>query len=401
MFEIKILKDVVDFSKEFERCCKNYNKLHIATAWVGNPKHVLPYTYLETFEGSITATVGVAFNQTHPDSLDFLKELGADLRVFQESNKLFHPKVYLFSSKKNEALFIGSSNFTYSGFFDNIEINVLVEGLLKQKVKTQISQIKKQLKKWHSDTFSFAPSSRWISSYRKSYEKSLKAKKQKGIKTPPTYENEIATSSWLRNADWQTYHREVIEGLKKRERDGAGYMEVLEAAENELPLPWEVSDFDILEKRKIVGGIRGYGCLGHVAASGQFRKLLASGTRKQKKTIVDVINEIGELSLPIEWKRFEKLLSKLIKLGPSIKVWGRLLCLIRPDMFCTVASISVRTNLSKTLKIPKSHFERTEGYIQLLKLIHSSPWFNSSVPEKEEELEIWERRVAFMDAIFY
>ncbi len=401
MFEIKILMDVIDFSTEFERCCKKYQKLHMATAWVGDPKHVLPYTYLETFKGSIAATVGVAFYHTHPDSLDFLKEIGVDLKVFQKSNKLFHPKLYLFSSKKNEALFIGSSNFTNSGFYQNFEINILVEGFLKQKEKNQISEIKKQLKNWHSDTYSFIPSSRWISSYRKSYEESLKAKKQKGITTPSTYENEIASSSWLRNADWQTYHRKVIEGLKKRERDGAGYIEVLEAAENEMPLPWKVSYFDILENRRITGGIGDYGWLGHVSANGQFRKLLASGTKKQKKTIVDVINEIGKLNLPIEWKEFEELLKKLIKLGPSIKVWGRLLCLIRPDVFCTVASNPVRTNLSKTLKIPKSHFGKTEGYIQLLKLIHSSPWFNSSVPKKKEELKIWGRRVALMDAIFY
>ena len=84
-----------------------------------------------------------------------------------------------------------------------------------------------------------------------------------------------------------------------------------------------------------------------------------------------------------------------------MKVWGRFLCLVRPDLYCTVASISVRTNLSKTLKVPQSHFERVEGYIQLLKLIHASPWFYSSKPRGKEEASVWERRVAFMDAIFY
>ncbi len=84
-----------------------------------------------------------------------------------------------------------------------------------------------------------------------------------------------------------------------------------------------------------------------------------------------------------------------------MKVWGRLLCIVRPDVYCTVASPSVRTNLSKTLTVAQKDFERPEGYILLLKLIHASPWFNSIEPKDTIEADVWARRVAFMDAIFY
>jgi len=129
--------------------------------------------------------------------------------------------------------------------------------------------------------------------------------------------------------------------------------------------------------------------------------LFASGTTKEKQTIVDIINDISILNQPINWNHLSDLLKSLIKLGPTIKVWGRLLCLVCPNLYCTVASISVRENLSKTLSLPQSRFESVDGYIQLLQLIHASPWFNSSKPIEKNEREIWQRRVAFMDAIFY
>jgi hypothetical protein len=84
-----------------------------------------------------------------------------------------------------------------------------------------------------------------------------------------------------------------------------------------------------------------------------------------------------------------------------MKVWSRVLCLVRPDLYCTIASISVRKNLSRTLGIPQTRFQAPDGYIELAKLIHASPWFQAPMPMNEEQAEVWKRRAAFMDGIFY
>jgi HKD family nuclease len=60
------------------------------------------------------ATGGTALSQSHPDSIEFLQTLKADVRIFNNDGTLFHPKVYLFSSAGSVALFIGSSNLTFS-----------------------------------------------------------------------------------------------------------------------------------------------------------------------------------------------------------------------------------------------------------------------------------------------
>jgi hypothetical protein len=71
MRTIKVLTARDRFLKDFERCCRDYNSLHIAVAWCGDPKQTLPYKHLSDFKGEIVATVGYSFNQTHPDAIQW------------------------------------------------------------------------------------------------------------------------------------------------------------------------------------------------------------------------------------------------------------------------------------------------------------------------------------------
>ncbi|MCE5311472.1 MAG: phospholipase D-like domain-containing protein [Acidobacteriales bacterium] len=349
------------------------------------------------------ATLGRAFDHTHPDAIEFFRQLRSDVRIFRQEAGLFHPKVYLFSSGNTHevAIFIGSSNFTYSGFYSNCEANVLLEGLPERVERAQVKSLQDQLNEWHSDRFSLLPTSDWIAEYRSTFEKTLRKEKKNRIRSPRQFESEISSSSWLCNASWQTFYKEVVDGLKRLKRNRQEYLEVLDAAGKRLSLPWEPSYFEDLELRRIIGGMGEYGWLGHVAASGHFRGLLAHGTRKQWQAISDSINTIGAPSPPVDWARLREALNRLISLGPSMKVWSRLLCLVRPELYCTVASIAVRKNLARTLGVAQATFQSPDGYIRLLKLIHAAPWFQSSMPQRTDESEIWRRRVAFMDAVFY
>ncbi|MFC1635198.1 phospholipase D-like domain-containing protein [Planctomycetota bacterium] len=321
--------------------------------------------------------------------------------IFKDDTDLFHPKIYLFRSKQRYALFIGSSNLTYGGFYTNCECNCLIEGTTASGADKDIRNLEKLLDLWRSSQFSFKPTAKWLAAYRRRYKTTAQKQRKQKMKTPPRAEEDIPTASWLRHADWSVYYRKVLSGLKKHGRNGQGYHDVLNAASQNLPIPWETDYFEDIEKRRIIGGIGEYGWLGHVSASGQFRSLLANGTLGQKTRIVNAINDIAQLYPPIPWPQLKSYLDSLIALGPTMKVWGRLLCIVRPDLYCTIAAITVRQNLSKTLSVPQDRFNSSEGYIQLIRLIHLSPWFNSVKPENETQAAIWERRAAFLDAIFY
>lgn len=401
MRQSHILADSQKLAEEFARCCTTYDSVSLAVAWCGNPAQTLPYKHLEAFGGKITATIGVAFNHTHPDAIEWFQDLGADVRIFRDTGDLFHPKVYLFRQKTDYALFVGSSNLTYGGFYSNIEVNTLIEGSLSVGKGADVRRLQEVLLDWHSPAKSFKPQATWLAKYRADYLTTTRTARQHGIRLPPRVEEDIGMASWLRNADWSLYYGKVREGLRQHDRNGQGYHDVLDAAAAVVPLPWKSAYFKDIEKRRVIGGIKKYGWLGHVAASGQFRHLMANGGQQSWDTIARCINEAAELTPPIPWKRLERILAELVALGSTMKVWGRLLCLVRPDLYCTVASVSVRTNLSATLGVRQSLFEDSDGYVQLIRLIHSSPWFNSRKPSNQSEAKVWDRRVAFMDAIFY
>ena len=395
--EIKIL-DRSSFASEFERCCREYSILRIACAWCGDPSHILPYSYLTSNDDlQIEIIIGVSFNQTHPDAIKYFIDNGIHVKIFDPSENLFHPKIYLFKKNNKHAIFVGSSNFTYSGFYSNTEVNILIEG----NISKEISQIENYFKRWESDKCSFIPDEKWLSEYRKNYKKQRDIERKSKIRTPQDNEESISSSSWLMQATWPLYYQKVKDGLADKERDEFGYSAVLDAAKENLSLPWDETIFEKIENRRIIGGMGKYGWLGHVAASGAFRQFMANGTLSKKRKMVRAINAICELSTPIDTDELSHQLKILESIGPTIKVWSRIITILRPDIFCTVASPSVRENLSKTLEIPKSHFETIEGYIKLIKLVHACPWYNSRKPARKNEIHIWERRAAFMDAIFY
>lgn len=397
-----VLNSKSSFSREFSRCCRDYKTLSIAVAWCGSPKKTLPYSLLENFKGTISATVGISFNHTHPNAITWFSEIGADTRVFRdELGNLFHPKVYFFGDCKRYAIFVGSSNFTYGGFYSNLEINCLIEGTSSVAKVDDITSLENTLAKWRTNEWSFVPSKKWINKYRIRYREAInKQRKQKEV-TPPLYEQNFSTASWLQHADWDTYYQRVLEGLKNHEGSSQGYKDILEAANIKLQLPWEPSYFNDIEKRRIMGGMNPYGWLGHVAASGQVRRLFVNGSQRQKLSIVNAVNAVAQLELPLSLEALKDNLNKLVQIGPTMKVWGRLLCLVRPDLYCTVSSDEVRKNLSGALGIPKNRIYSVDGYVHLIKLIHSTPWFTAQAPSDTEQASVWKRRAAYLDAIFY
>ncbi len=330
--------------------------------------------------------------------IQWLLDKAAAIRIFRKEKGLFHPKLYLFTDGNRYALFAGSSNLTYCGFYENFEANVLVEGVLSTGA-ADVRKLQVLLKQWRGEEFSFTPNKKWLNDYRKDHKRDRDAQRKAGIKTE-ALEEENFGPNWLQKADWQTYYQEVSKGMKKNRRDIKGFQRVLDAAAQRLSLPWKTSYFEDSERRRIIGGVKPYGALGHVFASGTFGHLVKH--RKESWGIlVGTLNQIAESEPPITWSKLESRLRKLVGLGNTMKVWGRILALIRPDLYCSVSSKSVRRELAKTLKAPARCFEEVEGYMRLLKLLHSSPWFNSLRPLDNKEAAVWERRVAFMDGIFW
>jgi hypothetical protein len=398
---VKLIQSHTELQQVFDLCCKEYDSIEMYVAWVGNPKNIVPFNSLENLK-TVKAFIGIAFDQSSPEGIEHLMNSNCDLTIVN-SSETYHPKLYFFKSKTKTALLIGSSNFTYSGFVNNIEANVLLEG---KQYQSQIENYLKEIRKIVSTQKCFKPTTNWLRTYKQNYlKRQIKFKKDK-VKDEALREDILAQSnSWLGSADWNIYFSQINNGLidsEKRFKEGLDVkIKFFNECSETLATPWRPKLFNSIENRRIILGSSGYGWLGHVGASGRIRQLLASGTIEEHRTICNAINKIASLEQPLNYNILKLELQKLQELGPSIKVWSRLLAITRPDLYCTISAPSVRLSLSILLDKPQTYFMTNDGYVDLLQLIHQSPWFNATRPNSIREKEIWQRRVAFLDVVFY
>lgn len=360
-----------------------------------------PFTLLRGKTISVKATIGVAFAQTHPDAIHWFLRNNADIKVLRDEAGVFHPKIYLFERERDFALIVGSSNFTSGGFGINDEACILIEGRVDENGGIDLEELKKSIDLWRSDKRSFTPTPEWLETYRVAYKEARKKRSSINVFSPADSEAADLSGSWLLKSEWGPFYEAVVRGLSRQERNGQGYHDVLDAAAQKLAMPWTRQLFSKLENRRIMGGLGAYGWLGHVGASGDVRRLLAHGSPSEKGTIVNELNAIYHLPVPTPYRSLRAHLDKLVGLGPTMKVWGRFLCIVRPDRFCTVASPGVRIRLSGALAVSQDDLVGANGYSKAIQALQKAPWFSSRCPFDPKESVIWRRRMAFLDAIFY
>lgn len=227
-----------------------------------------------------------------------------------------------------------------------------------------------------------------------------------GISDESSMENEFADNfSWITHTSWDVYFTQ-IEPLLNRQIAGqlipwTEKLRLLELYKDTFQVPWTIELFDSLENRRMLNGIKSYAWLGHVGASGHIQHLLTNGTAREKQMIVNSMNTILQMPLPLNWHLLHQHLQSLVGLGSTMKVWGRFLAISRPDVFATIASDSVRSRLSATINIHIDGVATVDGYIQLIQVIHASPWYNSLEPVEGIERDVWENRVALLDVLLY
>ena len=254
--------------------------------------------------------------------------------------------------------------------------------------------------KWRTSECSFVPTRHWLGGYRERHRRTMEKQRKLAVATHPISDEDIPAGAWLQAADWNTYYENVVAGLNRLDA-GDEHQNLLDLVSQHLEPLWTRRHFNNEENRRLIGGYKPYGWFGHLGASGNFKRILKNGTLHEQRTIARSINAIANLAAPVPYDRLAQHLNALLLLGPTMYVWSRLLCIVRPGIYCTVASPSVRTNLSAALKIPNNRFKSVDGYVDLLSRIHASPWYNAPEPTDDAQRTIWRRRAAFLYAIFY
>lgn len=132
---------------ELYECLKTYQKAYFSVAFLKMSGLSLIMDALKTFlsnKGELQIIAGQNFGLTEPEALTCLFNLLEDypkskLYLYEavSTDCIFHPKMYLFESKKGGKIILGSANMTKGGISSNNEVSISLECKLDSEIWEQ------------------------------------------------------------------------------------------------------------------------------------------------------------------------------------------------------------------------------------------------------------------------
>jgi HKD family nuclease len=108
-------------------CFKNCRECKIAVAYIRSSGLNPIINDLETVlrkGGNVKLLTSNQLGITEKEAIQSLLDIGAEIKVYINYNKTFHPKAYIFKRNEINEYIIGSSNISRSALFDGIEFNL-------------------------------------------------------------------------------------------------------------------------------------------------------------------------------------------------------------------------------------------------------------------------------------
>lgn len=392
---MRLLADPITLSETFENLILNCEKIYFATAWATD-KHPI-FNILVEHEYKIKlAVVGLHFYQTSPLFIE--KFMNNDKVFFKKTvSGVFHPKVFVFKFKDNYKVILGSANFTSGAFKSNDELSILLEMKEDDEILVEIME---NISGYSENNEKIT--SCYLDLYKEKYKvqkmlssslQNSKHKKQvKDLKSSVPIDNSL-------NISWKEFKQEVENDLYD------GYVERLAMLDKVKDL-LSKDKFEKLTKdeRKLISGMKNtlpYN-------SGWFGSLEGAGFMK------NVINEHADLItkaldvIPRDGKILKKHFIQYIELfdkacngqekSPKIACYTRFLAVIRPDFFVPINKkneVRIRQALNSRLKIS------VDNYWEMLQEIHKKDWYQTKILINSSDYELWSKRAAMLDAIYY
>lgn len=378
-----------------------HDEISVAAAWGANGSFAKElFAHKHKFR---SVTFGVAFCQTDPDLIDQLVDQ-PNAFIAESGSGTFHPKIYYFRSGDKAEAVIGSSNFTFGGLGANWEANVHVEGPAKAKVFKDIrATLKDYVKLQKSVTPEIA------ARYRLQFNaaKSLKKPQNPVLSSASASFDQLA--SQLANMNWDDYVRAVKRGkfhnfserlalLRECQRMLASVSTFSDLSPNE----WKAIAGVIGEVQKHEAGLtmHDWGWFGSMKGMGDFANRVADQDQYLAAAL-DVIPRHGVVDEP-QYDEFCE--NFLLAFRNSHRTGNyptatRLLAMKRPDVFVCISKPNLE-GLSNALGFSKSTLTLKNYWQRVVEPVRMSPWFNAPRP-KGKEAELWDGRVAMLDAIYY
>lgn len=365
------------------------NRIDLATAWATDNEGLRALRD-RTPSLEARAVVGLWGNVTEPDALRMLADMG-ELRLADESRR-FHPKVYVFRGEGRSVAWVGSANFTSSGFGENEE--ALFETSDTEAVESWFDRLWEQCGPLDENAI-------------KNYAESRKENPPRPPSRPAVTIDSTPKQLLKEADDWRSY----VAALEQCDRwwwsksnkswsvlgEISSWNETIRVLHDFVRQEkWHtLGDYD---KNRLLGltGEGGWALLGAMRRSA-LNTVFGANRKKIQNAVRRVVTAKDDGFLDVAITSYEELVG-LDGVGPGIAT--RLLALARPDRFVSLNNAS-NAGLADFSGLAKSTLEKPKNYGSLLEKIYDRTWFREPAPMNSREETICRRRAALLDCFVY
>lgn len=388
---------------EVQRLINQSDGISFAVAWAG--MNDISRTLNRNKRKVLQGVIGTHMYQTSPDALEMLT---TNSRIFclPPSGRLFHPKIYLFWSERNNnaTMIIGSHNLTKSAFDSgNIEISVMIETSTDDHEFLNLREFISD----HWENARHIDTDEFLREYSAAYRRKQNARNTLDqiiptrTRNPPPINNPISPLL----LSWDDY----INGVKDN-TELEGRLSVLDAAQN-LLLKKDFRYMTPLEQKAIAGIYGrteerlynlGWGAFGSNFGHGDLKGIIRRQNHDRIGLLADALNAIpatGDVSKD-NYQSFVDSYQQAFRglpHGGRIKSASRFLSLKRPDLFLTVNSGNER-KIREATGAPPINFDNYWNHIVLP--LTECNWWNEE-PETKLGARLWPYRAAMLDCLYY
>lgn len=408
---MQILSSANEIEKSICTFIEKFENISMSVAWASDKSEAFKVLTSDKNKSKIqSSTVGLHFYQTHPN---FIKEFLGDEKVkfYKQSEGVFHPKIYLFWNDEDDWIcLIGSANFTLSALTKNSEIMTMFD--VNDKVDFQ--SIKNIIDGYYQESEVFKNED--FKGYYNIWNQKSRQKQNLDDSSPNVIQKPLYKSSIL-SLNWDEYYLLLLEKgnyLDERLNLLAKAREYFN--QSTFKNMREEQRKNIAGANKISDGIKDWRLFGRMPIPVFLGRLVTDDSQLQYiSDSLELVPFDGEISVKnySEFLYYFKVADKAVKdiddkyekagWGYGVSPMTRLLSMKRPDeFFCLTGAnqLSLMENFGIKKEIIKTKsYERY--WNEIIEPVRQSPWYNSDKPTDLKELQVWNGRVALMDALFY
>ncbi|CDZ55423.1 phospholipase D family protein [Neorhizobium galegae] len=387
--------------EQLKRMMSLHDKIFIAVAWgySGDVADEL-LRYSKKF-GSVT--FGLSFCQTDAALINRLVGV-KNAYVADDNGATFHPKIYYFETADKAEVVLGSSNFTAGGLSKNWEASIHAAGKASDQF---FKDIRECLASY--DSLRRPITADLAKAYQLQFEA---AKKFKRPKNPVLPSKEAPwLNSNLVNMTWDQFARQV---RKSRSHNVNDRLAMLRECQRMFASAKSFDDLTVFQWKAIAGVIGrrekkdagldtfDWGWFGSMAGMGDFnnRVKLKDPWLSDAVDSIPPHGDVTHADFTAYCKSFVRAFDGSTRIG-GVPTATRLLAMKRPDVFVCVSNPNTE-GLSKALSSSKAGIRKDfESYWgAVIEPVRQSSWYNAP-RSTTKDADLWDRRVAMLDAIYY